>query len=82
MVPLLTYIMAVFWPKVLVYAFPISSSLTAIAIFAMGAAKSRVTGQQWLQSGTEMLLIGGAAACVAYYIGLWLKGFEFSENVA
>jgi VIT1/CCC1 family predicted Fe2+/Mn2+ transporter len=50
-------------------AFPISIALSAIALFALGAAKVFVTRLNPLRSGLEMLLVGGLAALVAYVIG-------------
>lgn len=51
--------------------FLIACILTGVTLFVLGVAKSRVTGQFWLISGTLVLLTGGAAAGVAYLIG-WL----------
>lgn len=52
----------------------IACSITAITLFTLGAVKARVTGQNRIISGGEMLLIGGLAAGVAYGIGALLEG--------
>lgn len=42
---------------------------TALALFAVGAARNLVTSVNWLVSGLEMLLVGGVAASVSYGVG-------------
>jgi VIT1/CCC1 family predicted Fe2+/Mn2+ transporter len=59
------------------YLLPLSSdgsfvaalALTGLALFAVGAARSLVTGLGWFRSGVEMLLVGSLAALAAYLIG-------------
>ena len=46
-----------------------SIGLTAIALFAVGAAISLFTGRSALHDGTRMLLIGGTAGALTYAIG-------------
>lgn len=43
--------------------------LTLLMLFVVGAARSFITRANLLRSGVEMLLVGGAAAAVAYGIG-------------
>ncbi|MCG8469422.1 MAG: VIT1/CCC1 transporter family protein [Gemmatimonadetes bacterium] len=63
-IPLLSY---VFLPGP--RAFPVAVTLTFIALFLVGAARSFVTTRSWLKSGLEMLMVGAAAAGVAYLLG-------------
>lgn len=57
-----------------VTAYSLSSWLTAIAFFAIGAVKSRFVDQHWSIAGLESLSIGGSAAALAYLVGMLLKG--------
>jgi len=66
--PLLPYVGA-FSP-----AFPVSIAVTALTFFVVGAARSLVTARSWYANGTEMLLVGMAAAAVAYVVGDLLRG--------
>lgn len=52
----------------------VATILSAVALFALGAAKVLVTERSWFRSGLEMLLVGGLAAGVAYLVGYLLQG--------
>ena len=54
--------------------FAASSVLTGLAFFAVGALKSRFGVEHWFRAGAETLLLGGAAATVAYVVGVLLRG--------
>ena len=43
--------------------------LALVALFIVGSGRSISTGDPWVRSGMEMLIIGAAAAAVAYGIG-------------
>jgi VIT1/CCC1 family predicted Fe2+/Mn2+ transporter len=73
-VPLLAYLLGLFVPINPDAAFPISVVLSGIALFALGAAKVLITERSWFRSGLEMLVVGGAAAAVAYVVGYLLQG--------
>lgn len=73
-IPLLIYVISTLSGGQITHHFLFSSLLTGATLFLLGAVKSVVTKQNWLTSGTEMLMIGGAAAMVAYYIGQILSG--------
>ncbi len=50
-------------------AFAWSAAMTLVVFFAIGAAKSVWSLAPWWRSGLETLLIGGAAAAMAYGVG-------------
>lgn len=72
--PLLIYLIGLAAPIPASAYFPISIGLSVVALFALGAAKVLVTERNFLKSGLEMLAVGGAAAGVAYAVGVLLKG--------
>ncbi len=51
----------------------LSIIMTALVFFAIGSLKSRWSTASWWRSGTETLVIGLAAAGVAYGVGVLLK---------
>lgn len=63
LVPLLPFLI------VLPYSFGWSVALTGVVFFAIGALKSRFSLTPWWRSGLETLLIGGAAAGIAFFVG-------------
>jgi VIT1/CCC1 family predicted Fe2+/Mn2+ transporter len=71
--PLAVYLIGLAVPVPAGVSFPVSLGLSAVALFALGAAKVLVTERNFLKSGLEMLIVGGAAAGVAYAIGVLLK---------
>jgi len=60
-------------PAAAAHAFTISAIATAVAFFAVGAARSFVIQKNPFLAGLEMLLVGGAAAAIAYGIGSWIE---------
>lgn len=50
-------------------AFTVSLGMTLAVFFAIGALKSFWSLAPWWRSGLETLLIGGAAAGIAYFVG-------------
>lgn len=54
-------------------AFDLSILLTGGVFFAIGSIKSRWSTARWWRSGLETLLVGSAAAGLAYVIGVFLR---------
>jgi len=67
-VPLLAYLTPLDDP------FTVSLVMTAAVFFAIGTAKSVWSLQPWWRSGIETLVIGMAAAGMAYAVGYLLRG--------
>jgi vacuolar iron transporter family protein len=51
-----------------------SAGLTASAFFGVGVGKGLVVAQTWWRSGMETVVVGGAAAALAYAVGVALGG--------
>ena len=54
------------------WRYPAAIALTLGTLFLFGAARTLVTRAGWLRSGSEMLVVGAAAAAVAYGIGAFV----------
>jgi VIT1/CCC1 family predicted Fe2+/Mn2+ transporter len=72
--PLLTFAFNAVFDDAIPAPFLWSSVITAITFFGVGAAKSRVVERGWLRSGLETLIVGGAAAALAFGVGIGLRG--------
>jgi len=68
MIPLLPFVFG------MDQAFTLSAWMTMASFFAIGAMKSRWALTSWWRSGVETLLIGGAAAAIAYGVGTLFHG--------
>lgn len=55
-------------------AFAMSIAFTAVALFVVGAAKTRVTGVAWWKAGLESLSIGALAAAATFLAGRLVGG--------
>eukprot|EP00049_Salpingoeca_infusionum_P023218 m.10982 g.10982 ORF g.10982 m.10982 type:complete len:380 (-) comp5644_c0_seq1:182-1321(-) len=53
--------------------FGIACGMTALALFTLGAIKSKFSTESWWWSGTTVLFNGGVAAAAAYLIGFGLE---------
>lgn len=73
-VPLIAYLLSRFSAGMQAHTFVLAGVLTALTLFFLGVVKTRVTGRNWLMSGLETLVIGGATALAAYGIGYGLSG--------
>jgi VIT1/CCC1 family predicted Fe2+/Mn2+ transporter len=57
-------------------AFWTGTCLTMVTLFILGVLKAKLTKESTLISGMQMVLIGGAAALVAYVIAFFLATLE------
>ena len=73
-IPLLPYVLSYFSESFRNNTFTLSVIFTSIAFMIVGSVKGRIVGARWFFSGFETLLIGGAAAIIAYYVGYLLRG--------
>jgi len=71
--PLISYIIAIGSDYFAQYSFQFSVIFSGIILFVVGGARAKFTGKKWYIAGFEMLIIGGAAAAVAYYIGYFIS---------
>lgn len=72
--PLLFFAIEAAFPGSIGDEFLWSAVITAATFFSVGAMKSRFVERHWLRAGLETLLIGGAAASIAFAVGFALKG--------
>jgi VIT1/CCC1 family predicted Fe2+/Mn2+ transporter len=72
-IPLFAFVIDWLFPAILNRPFIWSSVMTTFAFFIVGALKSRFVGQRWWLSGLETMVMGGAAAVIAYGIGALLQ---------
>lgn len=70
LIPLLPYI---FYPSS-DDVFYVSCILTAFTFIGIGFIKGKIVGKNKFYSAVETLLVGGAAASIAYIVGFLLKG--------
>lgn len=72
--PLFGYLLTELLARGATYHFQLSVLITGFTLFALGTIKSTFGAGEWFRSGTEVTLIGGAAACVAFYTA---KGVDY-----
>lgn len=53
----------------------VSALMTGLTFFVIGTIKGQVVRKSLWKSGVETFLIGGSAAVLAYFVGLWLQNF-------
>lgn len=71
-IPLIAYVFASSSTFLMENTFIVAGILTGLTLFILGAIKSKLTLTNWVRSGMEMLLVGGATAFIAYMIGFIL----------
>jgi VIT1/CCC1 family predicted Fe2+/Mn2+ transporter len=71
-IPLVPFLFA--WQEMILHdPFLLSSVMTAVAFFIIGAIKSRFVQQRWWLAGAETLTVGAVAAALAYLCGHFLS---------
>jgi vacuolar iron transporter family protein len=70
LVPLIPFFFSSLTPE---QTFKVSAGATAIAFMIVGLIKGLALGQSRIRSSIETLVIGGAAAALAYVAGAWLR---------
>jgi vacuolar iron transporter family protein len=74
LMPLWTFFVDLLLPGTIANPFLVSSVLTAVTFFTVGALKGKYVEEPWYLSGLETLAVGGCAAFLAFVIGMLLKG--------
>lgn len=74
MIPLLPYMIAWLTGGAADGKFGMSAVMTGVAFFGVGAIKGRFVDKAWYVTGVETLLVGGAAASLAYGVGFLFRG--------
>lgn len=73
-IPLVGYTFQAFLPMGQANIFWATCVFTLLALFIVGAVKSRFSMRSWFISGLETVFFGGIAASLAYLVGYLLKG--------
>lgn len=74
-VPLLPYFFALIFGIDLASPLLISCLGTGVALFLVGVARTLVTKGSWWRNGLQVLMVGAAAAGVAYFLGDVVSGW-------
>lgn len=73
-IPLMTYTLNSFLNLSDQNIFYVTAVSTLVALFLVGAVKSKFSVKKWFWSGVETAFFGGLAAAIAYGIGYLLRG--------
>ncbi len=74
LIPLISFLIAIFVPMHETTKFTISAVLTAFALFIVGNIKGKIVKKHPIKAGIETLFIGGIAAILAFVVGYLLRG--------
>lgn len=72
--PLMSFVFEFFSPGSVIDPYLVSALITGVALFLVGAVKGRFVSQNWYWAGAETFVVGGAAAVLAYLVGVLLRG--------
>lgn len=72
-IPLLFFVLSLFFPSLLDKAFLYSAILTGVSFFIIGSVKGIVTGKHKIYSAIETTIIGGIASAIAFLTGYLLR---------
>lgn len=67
-IPLLSFLV----PGFVEHPFLVSSIMTAVTLFLVGALRVYIVETSWWRGGLEILAVGGAAALISYGVGYFL----------
>ncbi len=73
-VPLFSYVAGIFFPAIRASQFLIAIILTCITFLTVGAIKAKVVKKSGVMASIETLALGGIAALIAYFVGVFLSG--------
>jgi len=74
LIPLISFILALFMKSLEPYKFILAFILTGIALFIVGGVKGIVVKKHPIKAALETLFIGGIAAALAFLVGYLLRG--------
>ncbi len=72
LMPLLPYLLAIYFSAISPFSFKLSIIMTAASLFIVGSLRTLITKKQPLIAGLEMLLVGAVAAVVAFTVGRFI----------
>ena len=73
-IPLISFLLAIFIPTINNNKFIYSIILTVIAFLIIGYYKGKISEKNKTKSAIETIIIGGIAAVIAFIVGYLLKG--------
>lgn len=71
-IPLLSFVLAPFFPLVEGYKYHVSIILTGCAFLFIGAVRGHVTKTSQIKTAIETFLVGSGAAAIAYFVGYFI----------
>ena len=73
LVPLLAYLAGYFFSTVRDYQFQLAIFLTTVSFAVVGAVRGRVVNKNPLRTSAETIFLGGVAAFIAYFAGVFIS---------